>query len=478
MGCCTSTPKQQENPNSGDDGQHNTAGTNVNPPDHSQSPAGQAGPSRLPPGQTGPSRLPSGHAEPLPLPLPLPPPPGHAGPLQLPSRHAGPLNQPPGHAGPLHLTPGHAGPLNPPSGHAGPLHLPPRHAGPLHLPPGHAGPLNPPSGHAGPLHLPPRHAGPLEPIPEQAWPLEPIPEQAGPSQPPAQGTTSFRHYNYLELVAATQGYANENILATGGGLIPNYIYWGRLRDGRKVAIKRFSEEAWPIVDLFKEEAIKAGKLRHRRLVSLIGYCCQGDERLLVAEFKPNDSLAKHLFNGKRTMKWSMRLRVAHYIAEALEYCCNEGQALYHDLTPYKVLFDEGGNACLSCFGLVKNRRDGRCFATNISYYSPDIIRGRTTRESMIFNFGLVLHDLLSGEQISVQRNVELIMGRRIPIVLDPRLKGKCSAEEATALEELAHQCQLYNHTDRPTIEDVIATIAQIQSNAAGPSNPMPNTGAR
>lgn len=40
------------------------------------------------------------------------------------------------------------------------------------------------------------------------------------------------------------------------------------------------------------------------------------------------------------MEWSMRLRVARYIAEGLEYCCNEGQALYHDLTPYKVLFDE------------------------------------------------------------------------------------------------------------------------------------------
>lgn len=58
------------------------------------------------------------------------------------------------------------------------------------------------------------------------------------------------------------------------------------------------------------------------------------------------------------------------------------------------------------------------------------------------------------------------MGIRIPIVLDPRLKGKCSAEEATGLEELAHQCQLYKHTDRPTIEDVIATLAKIQSNAA------------
>ena len=53
-----------------------------------------------------------------------------------------------------------------------------------------------------------------------------------------------------------------------------------------------------ISDFFfvKDEAWGVGKLRHKRLANLIGYCCDGDERLLVAEYMPNDTLAKHLFH--------------------------------------------------------------------------------------------------------------------------------------------------------------------------------------
>lgn len=56
-----------------------------------------------------------------------------------------------------------------------------------------------------------------------------------------------------------------------------------------------------LVVLFQEEAQSVGKLRHRRLANLIGYCCEGDERLLVAEYMPNDTLAKHLFHCKSVL---------------------------------------------------------------------------------------------------------------------------------------------------------------------------------
>ncbi|KAM0883555.1 hypothetical protein ACQ4PT_031565 [Festuca glaucescens] len=69
-----------------------------------------------------------------------------------------------------------------------------------------------------------------------------------------------------------------------------------------------------------------------RLANLIGYCCDGDEPLLVAEFMPNDTLAKHPVHWEnQTIEWAMHLRVAYYIAEALGYCSNEERALYHDL---------------------------------------------------------------------------------------------------------------------------------------------------
>ncbi|KAH7666764.1 Non-specific serine/threonine protein kinase protein [Dioscorea alata] len=191
-----------------------------------------------------------------------------------------------------------------------------------------------------------------------------------------EGTTPFREYTLQELMAATDGFSDQNLISKGDGEIPNNTYSGRLPGGQRIAVKRFSLLAWPEGEQFKVTAIRGGRLRHRRLVNLIGYYCDADERLLVAEFMPNDSLATYLSKSKnRTMEWSMRLRVTCYIAEALEYCINEARTLYFDLNPNKVLLDEAGNPCLSCFGLAKNHRKGRRYRTNISYTPPECLTG-------------------------------------------------------------------------------------------------------
>ncbi|MCH94043.1 putative serine/threonine-protein kinase, partial [Trifolium medium] len=124
-----------------------------------------------------------------------------------------------------------------------------------------------------------------------------------------------------------------------------------------------------------EEAREVGNLRNERLANLVGYCCEGEERLLVAEFMPNETLSKHLFHWEtQPMKWEMRLRVALYLAEALEYCSNRGKTLYHDLNAYRILFDQDGNPRLSCFGLMKNSRDGRSYSTNLAFAPPEYSR--------------------------------------------------------------------------------------------------------
>ncbi|KAL5562863.1 hypothetical protein UlMin_032610, partial [Ulmus minor] len=76
----------------------------------------------------------------------------------------------------------------------------------------------------------------------------------------------------------------------------------------------------------------------------------------------------------QTIEWAMRLRVALYIAEALDYCSAGGQPLYHDLNAYWVLFDENGDPQLSCFGLMKNSRYGKSYSTNIAYMPPQYLR--------------------------------------------------------------------------------------------------------
>nr|XP_048320109.1 serine/threonine-protein kinase BSK2-like [Ziziphus jujuba var. spinosa] len=101
---------------------------------------------------------------------------------------------------------------------------------------------------------------------------------------------------------------------------------------------------------------------------------------------PNDTLSKHLFHWeKQPLPWEMRVRVAYYIAQALDHCNTENQKIYHDLNAYRVLFDEDGDPRLSSFGLMKNSRDGKSYSTNLAYTPPEFLRtGRVIPESVIY----------------------------------------------------------------------------------------------
>ncbi|XP_074562861.1 serine/threonine-protein kinase BSK2-like, partial [Curcuma longa] len=107
---------------------------------------------------------------------------------------------------------------------------------------------------------------------------------------------AFKEYGLVELRAATKGFSSELIVSESGEKAPNVVYRGKLDGGRLVAVKRFSKQSWPDAQQFVAEAAGVGKLRHKRLVNLIGCCAEGDERLLVAEFMPNDTLSRHLFH--------------------------------------------------------------------------------------------------------------------------------------------------------------------------------------
>ncbi|CAN1307821.1 Serine/threonine-protein kinase BSK1 [Linum perenne] len=285
-----------------------------------------------------------------------------------------------------------------------------------------------------------------------------------PSSAPA-AAASFAEFSLSDLKAATNNFSSENIVSESGEKAPNLVYKGRLSNRRWIAVKKFTKMAWPDPKQFAEEAWGVGKLRHKRLANLIGYCCDGDERLLVAEFMTNDTLAKHLFHWEnQTIEWSMRLRVALYIAEALDYCCSEGRSLYHDLNAYRVLFDEDGDPRLSCFGLMKNSRDGKSYSTNLAYTPPEYLKtGRVTPESVTYSFGTVLLDLLSGKHIPPSHALDMIRGKNIILLMDSHLEGNFSTEEATTVVGLASQCLQYEPRERPSTKELVSTLSPLQS---------------
>ncbi|KAJ8573461.1 hypothetical protein K7X08_009972 [Anisodus acutangulus] len=275
---------------------------------------------------------------------------------------------------------------------------------------------------------------------------------------------AFKEFSLAELRAATNGFSSELIVSESGEKAPNVVYRGKLRSNRLAAIKRFSRQSWPDAQQFVAEASGVGKVRHKRLVNLIGCCAEGDERLLVAEYMPNDTLSKHLFHWeKQPLPWEMRVRVAYYIAQALDHCSAENRKIYHDLNAYRVLFDEEGDTRLSSFGLMKNSRDGKSYSTNLAYTPPEFLRtGRVIAESVMYSYGTVLLDLLSGKHIPPSHALDLIRGKNVLLLMDSSLEGQYANEDATALVELASKCLQYEARDRPEIKFILNAVEPLQ----------------
>ncbi|KAK9677487.1 hypothetical protein RND81_11G146400 [Saponaria officinalis] len=302
-------------------------------------------------------------------------------------------------------------------------------------------------------------------------PPPPPPTTTTPTTTTTTTVPAFAEFSFSDLKSATNNFSTEFIVSESGEKAPNLVYKGKLKNQQWIAVKKFTKLAWPDPKQFAEEAWGVGKLRHQRLANLIGYCCDGDERLLVAEYMPNDTLAKHLFHWeKQTIEWVMRLRVALHVAEALDYCSSEGRPLYHDLNAYRVLFDENGDPRLSCFGLMKNSRDGKSYSTNLAYTPPEYLRnGKVTPESVIYSFGTILLDLLSGKHIPPSHALDMIRGKNRTLLMDSHLEGKFSTEEATVVVNLASQCLQYEPRERPNTKDLVSTLSPFNTNTEVPS---------
>ncbi|XP_033134129.1 probable inactive receptor-like kinase BSK12 isoform X2 [Brassica rapa] len=312
-----------------------------------------------------------------------------------------------------------------------------------------------------------------------------VPQQRA-HQNHGEGDPPLTKFSFSDLNVATENFSLKNVVSESGGESSNIVYKGRLQNRGLIAVKKFNNMAWTDPKTFVEKAHRVGGIKHKRLVNLIGYCCEGNERLLVAEFMPNDTLAKHLFRRKNhTMEWEVRLKVAYSIAEALDCCSSAGFASYNNLSAYSIMFDEvwiidfslniflampssglkmldhlfnifvswilkNGDACLSCFGLMKETNNDRK-AT-----------GSVNPESVMFRFGTILVDLLTGKPIPPSHAHETIHGKNVAELIDPNLKGKFSADEATIVFKLAFKCLKYEDRESRDTKHIAPSYAMLE----------------
>lgn len=298
-------------------------------------------------------------------------------------------------------------------------------------------------------------------------------------------------FTFRELAAATKNFRPECFLGEGGF---GRVYKGRLEStGQVVAVKQLDRNGLQGNREFLVEVLMLSLLHHPNLVNLIGYCADGDQRLLVYEFMPFGSLEDHLHDlppDKEPLDWNTRMKIAAGAARGLEYLHDKANppVIYRDFKSSNILLEEGFHPKLSDFGLAKLGPVGdkshvstRVMGT-YGYCAPEYaMTGQLTVKSDVYSFGVVFLELITGrkaidstrphgEQNLVAWARPLFNDRRkFSKLADPRLQGRYPMRGLYQALAVASMCIQEQAATRPLIGDVVTALSYLANQAYDPT---------
>ncbi|KAA8529453.1 hypothetical protein F0562_033748 [Nyssa sinensis] len=328
-----------------------------------------------------------------------------------------------------------------------------------------------------------------------------VPSYSGKSNPESLPTprsegeilssSNVKAFSLNELKNATRNFRPDSLLGEGGF---GYVFKGWIDEhtltaikpgyGMVIAVKKLKPEGFQGHKEWLTEVNYLGQLHHPNLVKLIGYCSDGDNRLLVYEFMPKGSLENHLWRkGPQPLSWATRIKVAIGAARGLSFLHDaEAPVIYRDFKASNILLDADFNAKLSDFGLAKAGPTGD--RTHVStqvmgthgYAAPEYVAtGRLTEKSDVYSFGVVLLELLSGRRAVDKTKVGIeqtlvdwarpYLGdkRKLFRIMDTKLQGQYPQKGACTAATLALQCLSAEPKLRPRMSGVLATLEQLQT---------------
>ncbi|XP_057788940.1 G-type lectin S-receptor-like serine/threonine-protein kinase LECRK3 [Salvia miltiorrhiza] len=275
---------------------------------------------------------------------------------------------------------------------------------------------------------------------------------------------------FEHLSEATNGFEEE--LGRGAS---GTVFKGVLRQ-KAVAVKRLEKEFAQGEREFQTELKTIGKTYHRNLVRLLGYCLDGDNKLLVFEFMSNGSLADILFNKERRPSWDERMEIARDISRGILYLHQEceTQIIHCDIKPQNILMDDNWCAKLSDFGLAKLlKQDQTNTHTGIrgtrGYVAPEWYQKQAiTVKADVYSFGVVLLEIIccrrcvdwsrSEEEAVLEEWVhERYAAGRIGEVVGDEIE-EVEERKVERMVKIGLWCVQYEPSLRPTMKKVLLML--------------------
>ncbi|KAL5100901.1 hypothetical protein RYX36_005228 [Vicia faba] len=304
-------------------------------------------------------------------------------------------------------------------------------------------------------------------------------------------TLESLQFKFVTIQAATNKFSKENQIGKGGFGV---VYKGVLSDGQEIAVKKLSINSGQGSIEFQNEILLIAKLQHVNLVTLLGFCLEEREKMLIYDYVSNKSLDYFLFDHKkhRVLDWFERYKIIGGIARGILYLHEYSRlkVIHRDLKSSNILLDDNMNPKISDFGLARivtiDQELGRTnrIVGTYGYMAPEYaMHGQFSEKSDVFSFGVIIIEIISGK-----RNARPIASddfddllsmawtkwrTETPLeLLDPVLKDSYSDNEVIKCVQIGLLCVQESPLDRPTMAQVVSYLSNLLVELPFPQEPV------